>query len=252
MSIYRQIITAIFNELYEENADRLSFERSAIEDVALQLGVSPPRNLGDFIYSFRSRNPLPEEILSTAPEEQEWVIESEGTARYAFSLREILDLSPNPNLESIVIQDATPQIINRYATSDEQSLLTKIRYNRLVDRFIEFPCYHLQSHLITQIRGIGQIETDDVYIGTDKTGSVCVLPVQAKGPNERLARTQIENDFALCRSRFPELSARPVAAQLLDRSTIAMLEFSKMDSRLSIVREAHYRLVHLREAVDPE
>jgi hypothetical protein len=47
----------------------------------------------------------------------------------------------------IKVPDATPGVIAKYALSDEQALLAKLRYNRLVDLFTAITCYSLQSHL---------------------------------------------------------------------------------------------------------
>lgn len=49
------------------------------------------------------------------------------------------------------IPNATPAIIAMYALSDEQALLAKVRYNRLVAVFTGVTCYSLQSHLRTAI-----------------------------------------------------------------------------------------------------
>ena len=54
--------------------------------------------------------------------------------------------------------------------SDEQALLAKIRYNRLLDVFLGISAYSLQNHLRTTVLHIGQIEIDELYIGLDKHG----------------------------------------------------------------------------------
>jgi hypothetical protein len=43
---------------------------------------------------------------------------------------------PRPDLIAIKIPDATPEIIAAYALTHEQSLLAKVRYNRLIDIFL--------------------------------------------------------------------------------------------------------------------
>jgi len=48
---------------------------------------------------------------------------------------------PNPLLSETKIPDATPGIIDMYALTDEQALLAKVRYNRLVDVFTGVTCY---------------------------------------------------------------------------------------------------------------
>lgn len=63
------------------------------------------------------------------------------------------------------VPDATPGIVAKYAFNDEQALLAKVRYNRLVDIFTGVTCYSLQNHLRTTVSEIGQVETDEIYVG---------------------------------------------------------------------------------------
>ena len=65
--------------------------------------------------------------------------------------------------------------------SDEQALLARVRYNRLVDIFLGIACYSLQNHLRTTASNMGQVETDELYVGVDRRGSHYVVPIQAKG-----------------------------------------------------------------------
>lgn len=58
-----------------------------------------------------------------------------GKAIYQFKLVKKSRILPSPSLMSIKIADATPEIISKYALGDEQALLAKVRYNRLVDIF---------------------------------------------------------------------------------------------------------------------
>ena len=59
---YSRILEAIFARHYRAGLTELPFERSEITDVAAQLGVELPKNLGDLLYSFRYRTALPESI----------------------------------------------------------------------------------------------------------------------------------------------------------------------------------------------
>ena len=69
-------------------------------------------------------------------------------------------------------------------------------------------CYSLQNHLRTSVPDIGQVETDELYVGVDARGCQYVIPVQAKGGSDTLNIVQIEQDMALCESRFPALVCR--------------------------------------------
>jgi hypothetical protein len=164
------------------------------------------------LYTFRYRASLPERITSTAPEGYEWIIRPAGIARYQFALTPRLVIIPSNILAETKIPDATPGVINQYALSDEQALLAKVRYNRLIDIFTGLTCYSLQNHLRTTVQGIGQVETDEIYVGIDKRGAHYAIPVEAKGGKDRLGRVQIEQDYALCEAKFPSLICLPIAA----------------------------------------
>ena len=174
---YQQIIEKIFAANYRRGDKEVSFRREEIIETAKRLKVDLPKNLGDLIYSFRHRAELPESIKRHAPVGKEWIIRSEGTSRYKFALTSVSKIIPANLLAETKIPDATPGIISTYAMSDEQALLAKLRYNRLIDVFTGVACYSLQSHLRTQIKGIGQVETDELYVGIDKRGAQYVFPV---------------------------------------------------------------------------
>ena len=53
------------------------------------------------------------------------------------------------------------------AMSDEQALLAKVRYNRLIDVFLGLVAYSLQNHLRTTVTEMGQIEIDEIYVKLD-------------------------------------------------------------------------------------
>jgi hypothetical protein len=143
----------------------------------------------------------------------------------------------------IKVPDATPEIISAWALTDEQSLLAKVRYNRLIDVFLGITTYSLQNHLRTSVKGMGQIEIDEVYIGVNRNGQQFVVPVQAKGGSDRLAVVQTGQDIACCSEKFPRLTCRPVSAQFMADSVIAMFELMVEDGEISICEERHYRLV---------
>ncbi len=240
---YSQIIEKIFFKYFTEGSTEVSFEREDIVRVAHELKVKLPKNLGDLVYSFRYRTILPEAIRAKAPESKEWIIQSRGTARYAFVIAQMTNIAPSPNLIAIKIPNATPGVISKYALSDEQALLAKLRYNRLIDIFTGITCYSLQSHLRTTVPGMGQVETDEIYIGLDRRGAHYVFPIQAKGGRDKLGVVQIEQDFAICAEKFPELICRPIAAQFMADDVIAMFEFVKGEKGIALSSEKHYRLV---------
>ena len=246
-SRYDQLIEAIFFAHYEKGVASFEFQRSEIEKCARELGIRLPKNLGDLIYSFRFRTPLPQRIRATAPKGKQWVIRSAGRSVYCFAAAEIPSIVPNPMLVKTRIPDATPGIIAMYALNDEQALLAKLRYNRLIDIFTRVTCYSLQSHLRTTAPHLGQIETDEIYVGVDRSGAHYVFPVQAKGAREKLNIIQIEQDFELCKHKFQALICRPIGTQFLAENTIVLFEFERQDDAVRISQEKHYQLVPSEE-----
>ncbi len=240
---YEEIIEAVFSKHYHEGATKVEFTREETVQAARRLKITLPKNLGDLVYYFRYRADLPTAITERASRGQEWTIEPAGRSKYAFVLGPASRIVPSEMLAETKIPDATPGVIERYALTDEQSLLAKVRYNRLVDIFTGLACYSLQNHLRTTVPGMGQVETDELYVGIDKRGVHYILPVQAKGANDRVGIVQIRQDFAVCDAKFPGLVARPLAAQFMGSNTIAIFEFERGDSAISITAEKHYRLV---------
>ena len=239
---YTKIIEKIFLNNYRAGSHEVIFKREDIERVAKELKIILPKNLGDLVYSFRYSADLPESIVKKAPKGRQWIIRPKGKAIYAFVAAGLTNIVPQ-SMAEIKIPDSTPGIIAKYALSDEQALLAKVRYNRLVDMFTGITCYSLQSHLRTSIADMGQVETDEIYIGLDRHGAHYVIPVQAKGKKDKLGIVQIEQDFALCKEKFPSLLCRPIASQFINDHTIAMFELEETDDGIKISIERHYRLV---------
>lgn len=240
---YQQIMEHIFFWHYKDGDREVIFERSDMERAAHGLGIELPKNLGDIPYTFRYRGALPESIRAKAPEGEDWIIRPAGRSRYRFVATTVVNIAPNRMLAETKVPDATPGVIAMYALGDEQALLAKLRYNRLIDIFTGVTCYSLQSHLRTTVREIGQVETDEIYIGIDRRGAHYVFPVQAKGGKDKLGIVQTEQDFALCADKFPALICRPIAAQFIEQDLIALIEFEESEQGVVISTEKHYRLV---------
>ena len=114
--------------------------------------------------AFRYRYELPGSITKTAENETEWVIAGMGTGLYQFKIVGLNRIVPRENLAAIKIPDATPEIIGAYTLGDEQALLAKLRYNRLIDIFLGITAYSLQNHLRTSVAGIGQVDHTNLTI----------------------------------------------------------------------------------------
>ena len=159
---YEALISRIFNDHFKVGLTEFEFERSELSNNAKKLKIKLPDNLGDVIYSFRYRTTLPPNIVETAERGKEWIIEPAGRSRYRFKLARINRILPNAALLAVKIPDATPEIISANALTDEQAVLAKVRYNRLIDIFLGITTYSLQSHLRTTVPKMGQIEIDEI------------------------------------------------------------------------------------------
>lgn len=239
---YNVLIEEIFKRHFQPGNVEFFFDRDELEAIAKKKKIVLPKNLGDVIYSFRYRIELPRAILKHAPEGKEWVIRPAGKGRYKFSLTNNARILPNSQLAIIPILDSTPGLIERFALCDEQALLAKVRYNRLIDIFTGVTCYSLQNHLRTTAKDLGQLEVDELYLGVDRQGIQFVFPVQAKGGRDQLSVVQIEQDLVVCRERFPGLLCRPIAAQFLARTRIAMFELTEQNGSIVVLEERHYEL----------
>jgi hypothetical protein len=241
---YKQIIEAVFQRYWKKGKTEFAFEREELRQVCEKLKIEAPKNLGDIVYTFRYRQDLPKTILDTQPKDRGWLILGDGDARYRFRLNKLTHIWPTNGLLVRKIPDATPEIIASYALSDEQALLAKVRYNRLIDLFLGVTAYSLQNHLRTKIPNYGQIEIDELYVGLDSRGAQYIIPVQAKGGTDTLGAIQTIQDVTFCQTekRYKDCITRAVSAQFLADDTIALFETTFDGNEVSIVRERHYKL----------
>jgi hypothetical protein len=244
---YAQIIERVFLDNYVSGAREVEFSRTEIESVAGTLGIKLPSNLGDVLYSFRYRYGLPQPIVELQPEGLEWAIfpAKRRPAAYKFVAVPFSTISPTLGVSVTKIPDATPGLIDLYSKSDEQALLAKLRYNRLLDIYSGVTTYSLQSHMRTTIPE-SQIETDEIYVGVDRHGAHYVFPVQAKGGKDFLSIVQIWQDFKMCEAKFDGLIPRPIAAQFMADDVIGMFSFDwdgDYGITISPGSERHYKLV---------
>lgn len=244
---YHAIIERIFFSHYTEGAREIAFVRQEIEHAAAALDIVLPKNQGDVIYAMRFRTPMPASVIATQPDGYEWLIELAGRAQYKFALARKSRIVPNEALARIKIPDNTPEIISAYALDDEQALLAKVRYNRLIDIFLGVTTFSLQNHLRTTARGVGQIEIDELYVGIDKYGCHYVIPVQAKGGADQISIVQTRQDMIWCEQKYPELRCRPISAQFITADQIALFELKVDGDEIRVVEERHYKLVPASE-----
>lgn len=247
LSKYDKINEHVFDNNFKKGDKVISITREELAEACTSLGIGRIKNLGDIPYSYRFRRNLPTSITRRAPVESEWIIVGSGVGKYEFRLAAPAKISPAKNRQRIKIPDATPEIVKKYAPgTDEQALLTKVRYNRLVDLFTGLTCYSIQNHLRTTVKNVGQIEIDEIYLGINKKGVHYVIPCQAKSPGDRFGIVQVMQDIEFCKARYPSAICKPIALQFLTDSDVAMLELAvEVETdvyKLSVVDERHYQL----------
>jgi hypothetical protein len=242
---YNVIVEDLFFITRDKGDPDMCFKRADIEEACKRNGIKLPSNLGDVLYNARYRYGLPQRVLETAPEGREWAIFPDGRGKYRFQIvRQALFL-PSTARAVTKVPDSTPGPIAKYAMNDEQALLAKLRYNRLIDLFTGVVCYSLQNHLRTTVKGMGQVETDELYVGIDRHGAHHVIPIQAKAGEDKINVVQIYQDYGVSKEKYPGSIARPIGAQFMRNNTIALLEFTEEgdDDDIVLLREIHYQLV---------
>ncbi|MEI7900483.1 MAG: hypothetical protein WCK89_09520 [bacterium] len=155
---YAALIEQIFITHYRPRVKEFVFKRDELNSTALKLGIVLPKNLGDVLYSFRYRVPLPESITSTAQPGMVWIIKGAGTGRYLFKQARMSRIEPDESMLSIKVPNATPEILLANAFDDEQALLAKVRYNRLIDLFLGISAHSLQNHFTLSDDGVRVID----------------------------------------------------------------------------------------------
>jgi hypothetical protein len=251
--VYDQIIEYVFNQHWSEGSESVEFARPELIEAAIALGLPQPANLGDVIYAYRFRRKFPASIRERAPEHKHWILRLAGKAKYRFdTVTASARVVPRTGLVVTKIPDATPELVRSTALNDEQALLALVRYNRLVDIFLNVAAYSLQNHLRTTVPSMGQVEVDEVYVAVDRFGVQYAIPVQAKGGSDEIGVAQAEQDLAVCAAKWPSLRARPVAAQFMTGGVIALFELAVQDEEIVVLREAHYKLVNADQISDAD
>ena len=248
MNKYDKVIERVFFNNYREGDIRVAFNREELADACEQLKIKRIKNLGDIPYTYRFRRELPQSLTDKLNDDSDWIIIGTGVGNYEFRQAQPGKINPSENRQRIKILDATPEIVKCYAPgTDEQALLAKVRYNRLIDIFTGLTCYSIQNHLRTSIANVGQIEIDEIYLGVNKRGAHFAIPCQAKSPGDRFGIVQVMQDIEFCKIRYPNVLCKPIALQFLTENDVAILELSVDEEdrmlRLSVVDEKHYKLV---------
>lgn len=241
---YDKVIVEVFQHHYRKGVSYLKFKKDELAEVCLKRGITV-RNIPDIIYTYRSRRMLPRRILATG----HWAIEPAGRGAYAFRLLRNPPYFEIPfsDYAPVNIYNAIPEVVEGLLRQDEQSLLTRVLYNRLVDIFTGLTCFHIQNHYRSFVTGMGEVELDALYVGVDKTGTLFVLPIEAKSQaeSEMIGRIQVSQMAKLVRQDFAELRRRILAIKAIADGTIAMVEFDDQiePDDLSIISVGRFRLI---------
>jgi len=240
-SKYDQLLAAIFKRKWSFSMPEVPFTKDEVIDAASELGLRL-KNLADVIYTYRSRRPMPREILKTG----NWVIAARGSGLYAFvKIKGETTVTIPASLKVYPIPYAVPEIVAHNLARDEQGMLTMVCYNRLLDVFTGLACFHLQSHIRTHLSDHGQVEIDELYVGVDKDGQGFVPPIEAKEEGERLGLDKAVALTLFARARFPKLICRPVGIMRRGLQLFDFVEFEPAEelSRVVVLEMRRYQLV---------
>ena len=238
---YDCVLVAVFSKHWRKGSKEVHFTKDDLIDEAAHNGLRV-KNIADILYTYRSRRPLPPELQRLG----NWVIAAKGAGKYAFqSVTGNSTIEIPSHLKIYPIPYAVPEIVAANLANDEQGLLTLVRYNRLLDVFTGLACFHLQSHVRTQVKGHGQIEVDELYVGVDKDGRGFVLPVEAKDAGELLGVDKVVSLTLFARAKYPRLICRPIAVMREADHQITCIEFEPVSdlSKVSILEIRRYQLV---------
>ncbi len=218
---YDRVLIHVFEQHWTKGLQDVPFSKDDVLDAAAALDLRI-KNAADILYTYRSRRKLPEAIAKHG----NWIIASRGSGLYSFA--KIVGHSQviiPATLKVFPIPYAVPDIVAAHLPRDEQGLLTIARYNRILDVFTGLACFHLQSHVRTQIKGHGQVEIDELYVGVDKDGRGYVLPVEGKEEGESLGIDKAVSLTLFARAKYPKLICRPIAIIRESENQLACVEF---------------------------
>lgn len=254
-TIYRAVVLGLFEKHYKGHGEAFQFAQSEYDAICKEKGVPQIGNKPDLAYQYRFRRTLPPEIEAEQPQGKKWVIELAGRGKYILVLRKLKWITPTEGLVEIKVPDQTPEIIKQYARTDEQALLARVRYNRLIDIFLGITTSSLQNHLRATVKALkgSQIEIDELYVGLNSTGTHFVVPVQAKAGADNIAAVQARQDLLYCAEQFPHATCKAISAQFVDsddeeKNYIVLFEIAlEGPEEVVLVRERRYRLVNRKE-----
>lgn len=248
--IYR-VVDDLFERNYKPGMSEFSFHRKDISALAAELGVGTAANVPDIAYHFNFRRTDRSVLMRrTESRKKRWYI-LPAKGGYKFGLDQ-WPIEPTPDFVRTKVPNATPEIIASNALTDEQAVLARVKYNRLIDLFLGITAYPLQSHVRTKVDGV-QVEIDELYLGIGESGEQFVVGVEAK-VKDALAPYQIRNCFNACKAKFSRLTPKAVGVVWNQSDDfIAMFELTiGRGHRVLRERERHYQIVKAADISDKE
>jgi len=245
--VYTPILLAIFRRKYVPGAKMVTF---TLEELRAELAAAglQARNLADLVYRMKSRTILPEEITSKGFR----VLEITGRGVYALIVADSTLIDYPEQKDLVEGHDRTPYAVRRlladeFGNTDEQGLLSVLRYNDVFSHFLRVQVFHLKGHVRKSVPGQGQVEVDDVHValagGLDDP--LILIPIEAKAKDEPVNRVQIAMQVKYANHAFPGLLVRPLTVKLFADGRMLLMEFnaSTNPADLHVVKYAYYRLV---------
>jgi hypothetical protein len=218
--LYRSVMLWVFrNKPQDPVTGELPFSHAELREAAVVLGVEA-RNFPDLTYNLRSRSPLPSEIIEAGYT----TIASRGRGKYALVMEVNKIDVPSDTAVVEVSTTPIPDTIRDILRADEQSILSAMHYLDLVSDFVGRKAYHLQGHLRTTGSFGQQVEADDVWV-VGRSGSRTVLPIEAKGPHERLDRHQMISTIDAVLKKISGIPVVPLAVHLEESGLLLVIEF---------------------------
>lgn len=244
--VYQQLVA-----LYP-GAATLPFDKNLIDTTARLLAtqevIRPIKNIPDIKYTYDARRNFPSSMLADGF----WGIRGVGKGRYELKKLQHNNLIRIPaDLGHVAIAskaqvDQTHPMVARVLGSDEQATLRRIEANGFISDFLGFPAHRLQGHERTSL-SCGQIEVDEVYVGSDGKNDF-VIPISGKGGDKDfLSYTQALNLslYSMEKPMFKNYTGRPLGVWQQPGGAIFIVEFSCAEriEDIRIIRAKAYSLL---------
>lgn len=240
MSSYSQSISQAFYRNFRPGLTVVPFHRDDLFVDGIRI-----KNIGDVPHTYKvGRSFLPADIADRAPASLEWAILGTGIAQYKFTPVKRAYYRPDYSLPVLPMPEVSLPPRFEMGKPDEQRILSTLNRNNLVGAFLGCCTEHYQSHRRMVVAGYGQVEVDDLSLGTSaEIGEDVIVPICAKrqtsGKAPVLGWSQIMQDIVACQQLKPALRVRPVGV-IATAERICLLEFEAIGNEIEVIHEKHY------------